>query len=191
MCRHTDIEINSSDRISSSPSSTNFRVALPHSFSNIKKASSVSLSIPNVFYNISSSLGNTVINWSHGASNYTANIPAGCYSATDLATQIQDLMNAQDANSYSVIFSMTSFLTAISGTAAFKMNFSQTPALAAMLGFNSVDTGTNTLLVGSKAWNLALPYTFYLNIPNSASLPAPPVMANLRSWCPATRMGVT
>lgn len=166
MCQHTDIEINSADRTPSSVSSTNFQVALPHSYSAVSKATLRSVKIPNVFYNISSTLGNATIVWQRGANGYSVTIPDGNYSTTTLATQLAASMNATDSNSYQIAFSTTSYTTTITGTAAFTIYFGSAPAvgMAKILGFNPVSTATATVVTGTKAWNLALPYTFYINI---------------------------
>lgn len=166
MCRGTDIEVNSADRTADSVSSTNFKVILPHSYSSVNKVTLRSVKIPNVFYNISAALGNNTVNWQRGASSYSITLPDGNYSTTTLATQLATMMNAVDSNSYQVFFSTVSYTTTITGTAAFILRFSLPGAagIAKILGFRTIDTGSATAQTGTKAWNLALPYTFYINI---------------------------
>lgn len=140
-----DICISSRDRLSSSPSTSDFIVQLPEQVLNVCQVELIDVQLPNVFYNITTN--NQILTWVYNDGSdhtLTYTIPAGCYDINTLVTKIQAGMNgAGDANTYSVTYNNEQFtvtFTRTGGSATFQLKCSLTTGPWYELGFPYTDT---------------------------------------------------
>lgn len=155
--------VQSVDRVSGSAS--DFRIQIP-TFAGCGAVALLSASIPNCLYNIYSV--NNLIYWTRAATPYTATIPDGAYSITDILTVLPVLMNAADAGGlYNAAYSScTMKLTLTSGDATFSLTLSnRTTAAWHELGFQSlVDTAGALSQTGDSVIRLDFPPHLYIDI---------------------------
>lgn len=182
------ISINSNDRdIRKWSNSNNFEINLPTTIQNVNYIKLKNITLPMNSYNIASSLQNTKFRFLFSGTTYNIELQDGFYSATNLATTIQNLMNAAvNANNFIVIYNKINnkFLFG-SNTSPFSLIFNYQPeysnclhriypnyanwGLGFILGFekntyNSTNTTTPlTLPHQTTAW---LNSGHFINAPN-------------------------
>lgn len=146
--------VHSYDRTSSSASSTNFVVQLDSSYANYTRAKLKWVSIPLSVYQITNS--NNTIYFNENSTNKTATIANGCYSASDLATAISTALNSASGgyNTYTITYSVNTFLLTFAAPNVFVLRWSQNSALARICGFSATDTSSATSQVSTFAIQL-------------------------------------
>src|SRR5579883_1181187 len=121
------LTIRSIDRINNpGASSTNFQIQLKEGIPAVKSVELISFLCPNAIYKIRANINNYFV-WSRSSTNYYIVIPPASYSISSLITYIQQQMNAQDSNSYTLTFNQDSMTVTISGTSAFVLNWGSSP----------------------------------------------------------------
>ncbi|HRP37071.1 MAG TPA: hypothetical protein PLS50_04630 [Candidatus Dojkabacteria bacterium] len=138
------------------------------------KYSSVKLldvSIPQSFYNFTSS--NNVITFQEGGTGtvYTATITPGAYGATTLTTELTTQLNAAGGTgTYTATYNTNQNTYTIAADVSFEIFFSNSNSPWYRLGFNNSDTGVATSHTSSNSVNLAPDNYVYIQI-NGLGLP--------------------
>lgn len=155
--------IQSADRLSGTASE--FRVQIP-TFAGYGVVALLSASIPNTLYNIT--VVNNLVYWTRAAVPYSATIPNGAYSVTDLLTALPAAMNNVDTGGvYSATYNtVTMKLTLVSTDPTFSLTLSnQTTAAWKVLGFQSTTNTTAGLIqVADSVIRLDFPPHLYIDI---------------------------
>ena len=131
----THLNMRSADRIDQNSDTGSFTVNVKNPIYKAKGVSLAQAFIPNVLYNISTTLANNILSVTVGATTYLVTLTSGNYTATTLKTALQTGLQNAVANAWDVIFDTTTFLTTIAGTVAFTLNFATTPGIAKLLGW--------------------------------------------------------
>lgn len=123
-----------------------------------KGVSIVSAGITYSWFNILSGVNDTVT-FVRDVNIFTVVIPAGNYTATTLASTLQDLMNAADpGQTYAVSFSSITYLFTFGGASAYQFDFSPpNNQIAQRLGFITeglVPSVQSTIFVSEKVTNM-------------------------------------
>lgn len=137
------IVFSSENKFQPTQTGTNFENMLFTTFNNASKLRLVSASIPITYYSVNSTNNVIYFNENIGA-NATANITAGSYTTTSLATVIGTVMTAASPNgrTYTVTYSNTlnAFtITVSAGTFRFSFGTNVTNSAFRVLGFNNTD----------------------------------------------------
>jgi hypothetical protein len=155
--------VDSSQKISGSD--TSFIVEFQRSLENkpfeyccIEKAS-----IPLTFYNVSDELGTSTFTINDGSDDVAITLTEGQYSATELATHMQAVLNVLSSGFTVEFDSITGFIT-VERTSDFSLLLASKENLARLLGFLQQDyTGADTY-TSSYIVNMRLVKIFFLFI---------------------------
>lgn len=132
----------------------------------VERIQMIQFTIPNTFYNVSSS--NNTVCWNRSSTNYSYQIPSGQYSISTLLTTIQSGMNGVDNNSYALSYSSSTFMVTVTGSSAFMLNWNSNPNASTgcyqQLGFTKQDTSSSTSITGSNVVDLAIPEYVFMDI---------------------------
>lgn len=173
------ILVNSASRISSSVSSSNFKIQFPNNIY-LQERRYIRLAyvgMYNTFYNVNST--NNFINFRVGVTVYTTSVAPGIYNANTLASALQTAMTAQIANTWAIAYNSTTKLYTISGTSAFQLLFSTgsnaNVSLWKVLGFASsngltgIDTTSATSTTSTQVVQINEPLFVYITLNNISS----------------------
>jgi len=161
--RPSILVIDSRDRLTSSPSTSDFIIQLPQAIKDCRKIELLSASIPATIYNVDSS--NNKIYFNDGG-NKTATITSGAYTSLTLPTAIKTAMDAVSAINFTVSYSETTFKITITGDAPYSLMFGTftTDSIASTLGYRDVDTVAGLSHTGNDCLDLANPDFYYIDI---------------------------
>lgn len=164
--------LRSADRLPDSTSSTQFTLDLDSLFTRDSEEEKfqltpVSITIPYTQYVVDTH--NQNIYFQENGVDVNAVLTPGFYNATDLATEIESVMNAAGANTYSVTNNTLTYTFTIARTAgAVTFNFTwgtnTSNSARKLMGFSAADTTAGTTVTSDNAYNLAEPYAFSLRI---------------------------
>lgn len=154
--------IHSKDRITGT--SSNYTLQLPQAIKDIKAIELLTASIPATIYNIDQY--NNKFYYNDLGIDRTVTIPHGSYSSSSLISTLQSLMNAFATFIYIVTYNPTTYKVQINCSGAFSLRFGtfRTNSISRVLGFEDVDTGFISSLVGSNALDLAEPDYYIVDI---------------------------
>ena len=95
--------------------SSNYNITLPERITDVKSISITNIEIPNVYFNISKSLGNNSFTITKVSNSVSQNIiiPDGNYTSTTLTTQINSLLLAA---SYDITYSISYYKSVFTST---------------------------------------------------------------------------
>lgn len=160
------LEIRSTDRVDTTTDTSNFVVNLPTGvkLQGVKQIALKHVFLPNIVDNISAALGNNQFVLNDGVSDFVITIPDGNYTAANLESVLEALLDTAFSNSFAVVLNTTTYVMSVAGTAAFTLKFANYPATAKVLGYNATSYGPATLATGTNAWNLSQPYCYYIRV---------------------------
>lgn len=150
---------NSANKIAGTTS--NYTVKFNDRLHIVRSIKLLSVQLPNTIYNIDSTNNTLVIN--DGIGDYIIQIGAGAYTTATLEAALVAGLTAAYANAWAVEFDTTTFLTTITGTAAFTLVLSES-TINSVLGFGSTDTASATSHTSTSAWNLGVPTPIFICI---------------------------
>lgn len=128
---------------------------LPIGLDGVKSIDLLAANIPMTMYNVNSS--NNIVYFNDGVNQAVA-IPVGNYDIFDLVTQLESSMNAVSGITFTVEYSLVTMKLTITGSAPFYYTFSNTTlSMASVLGFNNVNTASNTIQTADNVVNLSVP----------------------------------
>ena len=139
--------------------SAQYTLTLPERISSVKSISIVNAEIPISFYNVSSSLGNNAFQYSAlvgGTTTYTNTVvvPNGNYTSSELVTQINTTLSAQNLGGYKLVCDLSSNRCRLSISSY--TGGGSAPTISVSVDFTIDDTGAiNNYLVKEKlGWTL-------------------------------------
>ena len=154
------IILDSRDRISTSPSSSDFELILNNSV-RVKKLKVEYIWIPGSFYNITSSNNKIHINEAIGGAK-TATLTPGSYTASTLAIEMQTQMNTVSAG-YTVTYNTNQYTFTWSNAASFQFTTaSDSPWYE--IGLANATTASGTSLTSSFPISLDRPLNLFISI---------------------------
>ena len=129
------------------------------------------ITIYNSVYNVTSA--NNTIYITQSSANYTATLPNGVYTASNLPSAVATALNAITGitGTFSVTYSTTTYLLTITNsTTAFQMNFSSTNVgCADLLGFLRQQSSSALSQVGNFPSNFNTYQSLFINIDQCAA----------------------
>lgn len=158
------LSINSADRTSSSVSSNDFQVRLPHDIKGMKSLELVSCSVPNTVYNIRTGT-NDKLDFYDGA-NKTITVAAGAYSITSLCSTLLTQLNTTSSGFTAVSYDTITMKVTITRSSNFSLLFATGANIATSirreLGFNATDLSAAVTFTGQNVINLYNPMSCYI-----------------------------
>lgn len=149
--RNKIVHIDSDNRLSSSTSNEDFKVALPISIEKIHRIIPISVEIPLTFYNVNSST-NVITVTNATPTTFTVTLTQGNYTGSSLATEIQTQLNAQAFAGFTVTYSSTTSKFTIANATSFNLIYATTTA-SEKIGLTA-DSGLVTSWTGTNIANL-------------------------------------
>jgi len=110
--------LNTDDSFSTEPHNASFNISQFNESHFFSKIALIEINVPNIVYPINSNNNTLVFEEDGAATDFTATITPGAYSASELATEIKSVMDAAGANTYTITYNSITFkyTVATSGT---------------------------------------------------------------------------
>lgn len=118
--------LNTKDSYTNEPSNASFNITNFKEANNYSKISLTSVILPNTVYPINSFNNVIVFEEDGNATDFTATLTPGGYTATELATVIKDSMDAAGANTYTVTYDTNTYKYSIGSTGTFRFTSDST-----------------------------------------------------------------